>query len=140
MPMNRDLGGILKSLWERRVQDEWVFLNSKTGTRFNRRPKFMRSLCRRAGIPNYGFHSIRHFIASYLYDREKIGKATLQRLLGHQSPTTTDIYLHSMPEGMREAVDRLEGAFDPVATSSGGSERNRAQTAVGGGSEAVKNQ
>jgi len=119
IPLNADLKSTLKSMWDRRKQDEWVFLNEKTGTRFTVRPKLMAGLCRRAGIPKYGFHSIRHFISSYLFDKEKIGKATIGKLLGHQSSSTTDIYLHSLDDSLRGAMQKLEGSFLDSQSSSG---------------------
>ena len=86
----------------------------------------MRGVCTRARIPQYGFHSIRHFVSSYLLDREKIGKPTVSRLLGHQSLTTTDIYAHSInvrnvDDALDSAIERLEASFVPKllpATSS----------------------
>lgn len=67
----------------------------------------MPELGKRAGVPNYGFHAIRHFVSSYLYDQEKIGKATIRRILGHQSFSTTDIYIHSLDEALKDVVQRV---------------------------------
>ncbi|MFH1758782.1 MAG: site-specific integrase [Pseudomonadota bacterium] len=132
IPLNADLKSTLKSLWDKRTQDEWVFLNPATGTRFNRRPKFMRGICKRAGIPDYGFHAIRHFISSYLFDKEKVGKATIGKLLGHQSPSTTDIYLHSLDDSLKGAMQKLEGSFlnieaEKVPATGGGNETKEQQ-------------
>jgi len=118
IPMRDYMKSIMLQLWNERKQDQWVFYNEKTDSRFNRRPKIMRSICARAGIPHYGFHSIRHFVTSYLLDREKIGKATVGRILGHQSLSTTDIYAHSLnvktvDDAVDMAMDRLEAAFVP---------------------------
>jgi integrase len=118
IPMKEFMKALMLQLWEARRQDEWVFLNPKTGDRFIHRPKIMRSICVRAGIPHYGFHSIRHFVSSYLLDREKIGKPTVGRMLGHQSLSTTDIYshsigVHSVDDALDMAMDKLEAAFVP---------------------------
>jgi integrase len=51
IPMKDYMKTIMKTLWEQRVQETWVFFNHKTGDRFTRRPKFMRGICKRAGIP-----------------------------------------------------------------------------------------
>lgn len=117
--------GFMKDLWKGRIQDELVFFNPQTKSRYNRRPKFMRGLCKRLGIPNYGFHAIRHFVSSYLLDREKIGKPTVGRMLGHQSLSTTDIYAHSInvktaDDALDIAMDRLEAAFVPKLLSATG--------------------
>lgn len=116
IPMNNVLKNVLYGMWANRVQDEWVFFNAETGTRYNRRPKMMPGLCKRAGVPNYGFHAIRHFVSSYLYDQEKIGKATIGKILGHQSITTTDIYIHSLDEALKEAVHRVDKVLLPATS------------------------
>ena len=118
IPMKDYMKALMMNLWETRSQDTWVFFNHKTGDRFNRRPKFMRALCNRAGIPQYGFHSIRHFVSSILLDREKIGTPTVSRLLGHQNLSTTDIYAHSIgihrqDDALDAAIERLENSFTP---------------------------
>ena len=82
MPMNNDLHDVLWHLWKNRVNEKWVFYNEKTGSRYNKRPKMMKSLCMRAFDPGckrvadytgpvFGFHSLRHFMASYLNDKKK---------------------------------------------------------------------
>jgi integrase len=69
--MNEDLYQILKRRYKKRTHERWVFPNPKTKTRYTRRPKFMRGLCKRAfgsekekkekkpyTGPVYGFHSL----------------------------------------------------------------------------------
>jgi integrase len=110
--MNDDLYNIMKRRWENRESEMWVFYNKKTKTRYMHRPKMMKGLCKRAGIsPAFGFHSIRHFIASYLADHEKISKKTIGALLGHKALQTTEIYLHSIDGAERSAVEKLSGIF-----------------------------
>jgi len=64
--MNEDSKSVLTGMWNRRKQEKWVFFNKKEQDRFNRRPKFMRSVCKRAGIPFYGFHCITDFRAGFV--------------------------------------------------------------------------
>ena len=110
--MNDDLYNIMKRRWENRESEMWVFYNKKTKTRYMHRPKMMKGLCKRAGIsPVFGFHNIRHFIASYLADHEKISKKTIGALLGHKALQTTEIYLHSIEGAERSAVEKLSGIF-----------------------------
>ncbi|WP_373498065.1 tyrosine-type recombinase/integrase, partial [Desulfococcus sp.] len=111
MPINTDLFNVLWRRWTSRTQNDWVFFNDKTNDRYNRRPKFMKGLCKRAGIPYIGFHSIRHFMASFLADKQKISLMTISKLLRHRSLNTTEIYLHSIGEGQRAAMDGIEGLF-----------------------------
>jgi integrase len=60
------------------------------------------------GIPKIGWHSLRHANATLL---DAIGTplGTVQSLLGHSSPEVTrGIYLHSVPAGAKEAVQKVE--------------------------------
>ena len=50
IPMNKDLHSLMWSMWQRRDQDHWVFYNQKEDNRYNRRPKLMKSICKRAGV------------------------------------------------------------------------------------------
>ncbi len=77
------------------------------GHPFKWRRTFMRSICERAGVKPFGFHALRRFFASLLYDKHKVSKPTIQGLLRHKSPTTTDRYLQGIMDGQREAVDLL---------------------------------
>lgn len=56
---------------------------------------FIQVLCQRAGVPVFGFHSIRHMVAVQLY-RAGHTVAEIQTLLRHRSPQTTEIYLRSL--------------------------------------------
>jgi len=109
--INDDLLKVFRHLWKIKEQNNWVFYNRKAGNRFTRRPKMMRSICERAKVKPLGFHALRHFIASYLLDNEKIGKKTVSELLRHSNLRTTDIYIHSLGEGKKNALKRLEGKF-----------------------------
>jgi integrase len=138
IPMKGYMKSILFELWQNREQDVWVFFNRQSGNRFNRRTRFMGTLCKRAGTPHYGFHSIRHFVSSYLLDQEKVGTPTVSRLLGHQSLSTTDIYAHSIgvhlrDDGLDMAIDRLDASLTPKllpATSSGSDEKEEQHKTV----------
>lgn len=107
IPMNDTLLATLKPLWNRREQNDWVFFNKKEGTRYNRRPKMMRAICQRAGVRPFGFHSIRHYTATYLHDALKVPTGVIGGLLGHKEKRTTEIYLHSVEESARAAMEKL---------------------------------
>jgi len=115
IPMIKDIEDVLMPMWRTRKQDQWVFYNEKEQNRFNRRPKLMRALCKRAGIKYFGFHAIRHFSSTYGNDVLKISTGVLSGILGHEDKRTTEIYLHSMDEAAREAMRRFEGAFTVAA-------------------------
>jgi len=136
MPMNDDLHSILKQRYKGRSSEKWVFYNEDTEGRYNHRPKMMASLCKRAGIAPigkgirtytrgklkgkkyeadlyYGFHSLRHFMASHLIDQEKTSLKSVSMLLRHKALKTTEIYVHSIDESVRIATTKLEGKFTP---------------------------
>jgi integrase len=80
----------------------------------------MLAICKRSGITHYGFHAIRHFITSYLYDKKDVGKTDLQRLLGHQTPTTTDIYINGLDDNLRAPVEKLGGLLNEKQAATSG--------------------
>ena len=69
----------------------------------------MRSLCKKAGVKYFRYHALRHFGASVL-DSKNVNIGSIQRLLGHENRTTTEIYLHSVGSAEREAMDILDSA------------------------------
>lgn len=105
-PMHEELYKILADLWAGRVQDEWVFINPETGTRYMNRPKLMGGICKRAGVRHITLHQLRHYAASWLYDNGVSMKA-LQHLLRHQSIATTERYLHRMDGNLHDAISIL---------------------------------
>lgn len=67
---------------------------------------------KRRTVPRYyGFHSLRHFMASYLMDEEKVSLKTVSGMLRHKAVRTTEIYLHSVDSSKVAAADKIEGKF-----------------------------
>lgn len=149
MQIDNALYAILKHRWEGRKQEKWVFFNprggaEKTGDRYLHRPKVMEAICKRAGItpigkgtrtiwrgkdkgkvievPLYfGFHSLRHFTATYLADHEQISLKTVSGLLRHKNLRTTEIYLHHLDPSHKIAISKMDDLFsskkdDPQAS------------------------
>ena len=140
MPMNQVLYDTLKIRWQKRTQDQWVYFNKKTwetGDRYYHRPKMMAAICKRAGISPigkgkiklwrgkdkgkiveidhyYGFHSFRHFMASYLTDVEKISSKTAQFLLRHKNLSTTEGYVHFIDPNLKALMAKMEEKFGKV--------------------------
>ena len=52
-------------------------------------------LCQRSGVPYFGLHSYRHYHASKMA-QDGFSLVDIQRRLGHEAATTTNIYLHSL--------------------------------------------
>jgi integrase len=136
LPMNDDLHLILSKRHKARKSEKWVFYNEATESRYLHRPKMMAAICKRAGIEPigqskrkvesgknkgkfkmfplyYGFHSLRHFMASHLIDQEKTSLKSVSKLLRHKNIKTTEIYIHSIDESVRSAMTKIEGKFTP---------------------------
>lgn len=96
---------------------EYVFISPKTGTRYYNRPKFFASISKKAGIPRFTAHEIRHLTATHLFHGgESI--AFIQKVLRHTNSKTTDIYLHGLKGAVQSGViasataDLLGGGVD----------------------------
>lgn len=113
--INDELYDVLWKCWKNREQDTWVFYNSRTEDRYYKRPKLMKTLCKRAGIePAFGFHSLRHLMSSLMNDDPNISTKTIQKILGHSNQKTTEIYLHELDGAVDTAMDSISGRFTKV--------------------------
>ncbi|MFO7495335.1 MAG: tyrosine-type recombinase/integrase [Desulfobacterales bacterium] len=74
---------------------------------FKDRKKIMGTLCRRANVKYFRYHPIRHLTASVL-DNMGVSIGVIQRILGHQNRKTTEIYLHSVGDAERKAMNKLQ--------------------------------
>jgi integrase len=122
VPMTKKLYEILERRRENRDKSmPWVFWHSywssKTGEPkrgpFKNRSRIMKTLCKRAGVRYFRFHALRHSGASIL-DNCNVPIGSIQRILGHENRTTTEIYLHSIGGSEREAM----AAFDRIRENS----------------------
>ena len=67
----------------------------------------MRTLCKNAGVRYFRFHAFRHTSASVM-DSKNVPIGAIQRILGHENRTTTEIYLHSIGGTEQDAIIVLE--------------------------------
>ena len=107
--MNSKLEKVLRDLWQKRHQDQWVFANPRTGGRYADRFDQLRRICQRSGVRCYTYHTFRHFVASYLYDKEKRSLPEISKLLRHTNFQTTERYLQLVEPNLRETMRLLEG-------------------------------
>jgi integrase/recombinase XerD len=85
--------------------EDIVFLNKNGGT-LSRQMVFLvvKEACMRAGIiKNVSPHTFRHSFATHLIEGGADLRA-VQEMLGHESITTTEIYLHTDREYLREVL------------------------------------
>jgi site-specific recombinase XerD len=68
--------------------------------------KNIKAMAEKAGLEGVGVHTLRHTFASHLV-MAGVDLATVQKLLGHSSITTTMIYAHLAPDHLRAAVEKL---------------------------------
>ena len=117
VPLSQRLYGILRRRFEESDPNKpWVFWHtywsSKTGEKcegpYKVRKRIMKTLCREAGVPYFRFYALRHSGASTL-DDHNVPIGAIQRILGHESRTTTEIYLHSIRDTEREAIAIFDG-------------------------------
>ena len=104
------LYGILSRRFaERESSIPWVFWHPQTKQLFQNRNRLINRLCAKAGVRSFGFHALRHACASIMdMNNEPIG--AIQRVLGHENRTTTEIYLHNIGNAKRQAIDVYEQA------------------------------
>ena len=75
--------------------------------------------CKSIGLAGVNWHWLRHTNATLL-DSVGTPLSTTQALLGHSSPAITqEIYLHSIPAGAKEAVEKIERLVEAAKTESG---------------------
>lgn len=126
VPMTNRLYDVLTRLYAKRDRTKpWVFWHRywswKEGAwlegPYQVRSKLMKNLCEKAGVKYFRYHSMRHFGASVL-DHANVNIGSIQRLLGHENRTTTEIYLHSIGEAERSAMAVYEKALDNPHTLS----------------------
>ncbi|MFP4477547.1 MAG: tyrosine-type recombinase/integrase [Desulfatibacillaceae bacterium] len=125
--MTASLAEVMQRRFDTRDSDlPWVFVNRyrhpRTGewheVRFMRyRKSILRTLCRKAGVNRFTFHALRHSGASIM-DSANVPTGSIQRILGHENRTTTEIYLHSLGDAERIAIDRFGQLVEKSHTDS----------------------
>jgi integrase len=105
----------------RDITKPWVFCNVytdwKTGEvfvdSFSYRSTILKTLCKKAGVKRFSYHALRHSGASIM-DNEGVPLGAIQKILGHENRTTTEIYLHSLGSAEKEAIAVYEQATEKV--------------------------
>ncbi len=126
VPMTQRLCEILKRRFlARTIGQPWVFCNSyvdwktkepKVGP-FQYRKTILQTLCKRAEVARFSYHALRHSGASIMAKRN-VPIGAIQKILGHENRTTTEIYLHNIGNMEREAIVAYEQATEKSHTDS----------------------
>jgi integrase len=112
--MNDDLYNLLMWQWKNRhPTSPYVFchMNPKSklyGKPFVARWKLLKRLCSEAKVETFGYHDIRHTVAKYLNDLQKVGLKKVQQVLRHRRQTTTEIYVEGNYTDTRDVMGLLE--------------------------------
>ncbi|MCH7804778.1 MAG: site-specific integrase [Acidobacteria bacterium] len=126
VPMTERLYKLLSRRYaERNLRMPWVFwhtyVSRKTGEKcegpYGRRKRLMEGLCKKAGVRYFQFHTLRHSGAS-LMDNSGVPIGSIQRILGHEHRTTTEMYIQSLGESERQAMAIFEEASTNSHTNS----------------------
>jgi len=126
IPMTQKLFEVLSRRHTQRDPSKpWVFWhsywNNKTGERlegpYKNRRKALKALCKKAGVKYSGFHALRHSGASIM-ENSNVPVGAIQKLLGHENRSTTEIYLHTLGDSERQAMATYEQAREKSHTDS----------------------
>ena len=126
IPMTQKLYKVLKQRHEKRDPNKpWVFWHRYWSRKkacfiegpFGDRKKVMKRLCEKADVRYFRFHPLRHSGASIM-DGNNVPIGAIQRILGHENRKTTEIYLHSIGDLERNAMDSFERAREKSHTDS----------------------
>ena len=112
--MNDDLYKLLKWQWENRhPTSPYVFCHmnpkeSKYGQPYIVRRKLLKGLCEIAKVEPFNYHDIRHTVAKYLNDLQKVHLKKVQKVLRHRRQTTTEIYVDGDYSDIKDVMKLLE--------------------------------
>lgn len=91
------------------IKDKDALFISRNNTRINKRSVelIVKKYTAQAGLNNekYTPHKLRHTAATLMYKYGNVDIRSLQKILGHENVSTTQIYTHVDDEKLREAVN-----------------------------------
>jgi integrase len=96
-------------------RSEFVFYNPDTGKPFCDLKAGFKLACKKAGISDVTWHTLRHTFASRLVGRG-VDIVTVQELLGHSTVTMTMRYAHTNLQAKQAAVKVLAPCSDNLVT------------------------
>jgi hypothetical protein len=78
------------------------------GMPYDERQKTLKSLFDKAEVEPFGYHDIRHPVAKYSNDIQKVGLKKVQQVLRRRRQATTEIYVEGNYTDTKEAIQLLE--------------------------------
>lgn len=122
VPLSSEAIVALENLWQDLLasmsgmpQEEiqWVFLNAKTGKPLRYIFHSWDTARKKAGLPNLRIHDLRHSFASALVN-SGVPLYDVQKLLGHQSISTTERYSHLSADRLRESASVAAAYYSSI--------------------------
>jgi len=95
-----------------RKGEDYVFPSPRTRIAFKNRCRWIKALCKKAGVKPFGFHAIRHLSATILA-HEGLDIPSVQAILRHKNPNTTARYIKSLgvqPDKLDRIFENRRGA------------------------------
>jgi integrase len=83
-------------------------INKFYGQPYKARWGSLKKLCEEAEVEPFGFHDIRHTVAKYLNDLQKVGLKKVQQVLRHRRQATTEIYVEGNYTDTQAVMKLLE--------------------------------
>lgn len=109
LDISDDMVAMLRKQHERSVGGKFVF-HTEEGVPYLKRQHWLKNLCIKAGVRQFGFHGIRHLTASLLAERN-VPLVEIQNHLRHDHLSTTERYIHQLQKN-RVAIEALPGLND----------------------------
>ena len=112
LPLSEDLEQMFREHQKTTGFLRFVFLNknesddSQQWIPYLYRQHWLKRLCIKAGVKQFGFHGVRHLFASILAANNR-PLVEIQQMLRHGSITTTARYIHTLESGNREVLSVL---------------------------------
>jgi integrase/recombinase XerD len=114
VPMSEDLFNLLKERKENiKTESAYVFHNRK-GKPLKEQTisqQFKKYVISAKINDKLHFHSLRHSFATHLV-KKGVPLFAIQKLLGHSTSKTTEIYSHLLPQQLHREVNILAGLFN----------------------------
>jgi integrase len=105
--------------------EDWIFPSKKKKGKIPRSPgvaaqDYLRPGAVKAGVISedfrgrFGWHNLRHSLATFFGSREDVSLATIQAMMRHTKPTTTALYLHRVNAAHLEAQGKFLAEIAPA--------------------------
>lgn len=93
---------------------EYVFPGLNPDEPLKEIKRFWATICKRANLPDFRLHDLRHTYASILASAG-LSLPVIGALLGHTQPNTTARYSHLYDDPLREATERVHAVLNGVS-------------------------